>query len=126
VSGEVLLGKAILLLEDEPLIAFNLQEELIDVGASVTWVITCREALDLVDGQRFDCAVLDYQLRDGPCSEVAQACRDQQIPFIISTGSHGEATDDLGAIAVLRKPFRADDLVAAIASSLRCKSIGQA
>lgn len=106
--------KSILILEDEPLIAMDLQFAFEDAGAHAVVTISCAEAFDALDRMEFDGAVLDVNLGRGEtCEPVAIHLREQRIPFLLHTGDldrAGEALRDLEA-PILAKPSGADHVV---------------
>ena len=62
----------VLVLEDEALIALNLQDELQDAGYEVAGPFTtCAAALEWLQTETPDTAILDAALKDGPCREIA-------------------------------------------------------
>jgi DNA-binding response OmpR family regulator len=79
----------VLLLEDEALIALNLQDELQDAGYEVAGPFTtCSAALDWLRMATPDMAILDAALKDGPCREIALELSRREVPFTIYSG-HG-------------------------------------
>ena len=106
--------KCILILEDEPLIAMDLQLAFEDAGAEAVVTVSCDEAFEAMDGAEFDGAVLDVNLGKGePCEPVAVELRARGVPFLLHTGDldrAGEALRDLDA-PILAKPSGADDVV---------------
>jgi DNA-binding response OmpR family regulator len=79
----------VLVLEDEALIALNLQDELQDAGYAIAGpFITCAAALEWLGTHTPDAAVLDAALKDGPCREIAQELSRREVPFLIYSGHH--------------------------------------
>jgi DNA-binding response OmpR family regulator len=77
----------ILLLEDEALIAFNLQDELQDAGYEVAGPFgDCSAALEWLQTAKPDAAILDATLNDGSCHGVAVELTRRGIPFLIHSG----------------------------------------
>ncbi len=106
--------KSILILEDEPLIAMDLQFAFEDNGAAAIVTVSCEEAFEALDRSRFDGAVLDVNLGKGEtCEPVAIELRKRNIPFLLHTGDldrAGEALRDLEA-PIVAKPSGAEDVV---------------
>ncbi len=110
----------ILVVEDEPFISLMLDEMLkelgFDVAASVSRVAA---ALDFIGKENFDLALLDVNLGTEKIDPVADLLAQSGCPFVFTTG-YGQS----GAPAahadhvVLQKPFRIDDLAAALQSEL--------
>jgi DNA-binding response OmpR family regulator len=108
-------GKTVLILEDEPLIAFDLEIYLAEAGGRVMIARTCAEALSLLQTERIDMAALDFQVGDETCERVAWTCRQLGTPFVITTGYPAEQ-DQLGAAHWLVKPFNSSSLLAVLAT----------
>jgi DNA-binding response OmpR family regulator len=78
-----------LVLEDEALIALNLQDDLQDAGYEVVGPFTtCAAALEWLRTKTPDTAILDAALKDGPCREVALELSRREVPFLIYSGHH--------------------------------------
>ena len=76
-----------LILEDEALIALNLQDELQDAGYAVVGPFTdCSAALDWLRTATPDMAILDATLNDGSCHSVAAELSRREVPFLIYSG----------------------------------------
>ena len=76
----------VLVVEDEPLIAFYLEEMLAGIGCFVIGPApTVARALDLLCQEEPDLAVLDVNLRRERATPVAEALRARNIPFALTT-----------------------------------------
>ena len=60
-----LADKTILVVEDEALIALDLEGALCDAGANVLIATTVHKAADLIERSEISAALVDYKLRDG-------------------------------------------------------------
>ena len=79
----------VLVLEDEALIALNLQDDLQDAGYEVAGPFTtCAAAPIWLQTETPDTAILDAALKDGPCREVALELSRRDVPFLIYSGHH--------------------------------------
>jgi DNA-binding response OmpR family regulator len=77
----------VLILEDEALIALNLQDELQDAGYTVAGPFTtCSAALEWLGIATPSMAILDAALNDGSCSNVAAELNRREVPFLIYSG----------------------------------------
>lgn len=76
----------VLLLEDEPLIAMDVEMTLGDAGFGVCTVVSCAEANAWLDRNRPDVAIIDIELRDGRCTGVVARLVAANIPFIVHSG----------------------------------------
>ncbi len=104
-------GRAILIVEDEPLIAMMLEDFLESMGHRVVGTVeTVAEGLARVAQGGFDVAILDVHLKDGErIWPVADALAAKSIPFILATGGHIEPPPpEHCGVPVLSKPFTID------------------
>ena len=84
----------ILLLEDEALIAIDVERTLADgqVGQA-TSLASCAGALKWLETNTPDVAVVDIFLRDGECDEVAEILVARGVPLVIHSARRGVASD---------------------------------
>jgi CheY-like chemotaxis protein len=102
----------ILIVEDEMLVAMNIEDMLIDLGHEVAGLASRLDAALALAGEGgFDAAMLDVNLAGEQSFPVADLLRDRGIPYLFATGYgiQGIAEAHRGA-PVLQKPFRASDL----------------
>ena len=116
-----LVGRRILVVEDEMMIAMLVEDMLAELGCSVVGPAHALDvALNLArTEQGIDAALLDVNLGGQPVFAVADALREKGVPAIFSTG-YGDAglrDVDRGS-QVLQKPFRAGDLAKALSAAL--------
>lgn len=104
-----------LLLEDEPLIAMDLKAILEEAGFSVVTVVSCRDADDWLRMFRPDIAVVDIELRDGPCDRIAEQLIEDGVPFIVHSGDHPStyAGTPFASAPWIGKPQQAGELASA-------------
>ncbi|RED13194.1 response regulator [Pontivivens insulae] len=86
-----LAGQTILLAEDEPLIALNLEMVLEEEGATVI-AVTHIGRTDHVDPGKISGAILDVQLADGEVYDLADRLYAEGVPIVFHSG-HAERTD---------------------------------
>jgi DNA-binding NtrC family response regulator len=89
VAQNVLVGKRLLIVEDEYMIADDLASALEEAGAEVVGPAgTVEDALELVqlNRGRLDGAVLDVNLRDERVYPVADVLASRGVPFVLATG----------------------------------------
>jgi CheY-like chemotaxis protein len=80
-------GRRLLIVEDELLIALELQSIVEQLGGTVVGPAGSAEgALQLLSDTTPDAALLDVNLREARVTPVAQACRDRSVPFALVTG----------------------------------------
>ena len=111
----------ILVLEDQMLIAMDVEATLTDHGARrIVTASSAAEALSRLRDGLPDLAVLDVNLGQGTSIPVAQELRRKGIPFVFATGYGDKAVipPELKDAPMVRKPFDGESLVAALASVL--------
>ena len=117
----LLIGRRILVAEDEALLAMSVEDELRSAGAEVIGLASSvAEALRLLTaspaGNGVDAVVLDLQLRDGFARPVAERLFSLRIPFVITTGYACPGDEGVFSGApCLVKPCRPGDLLMALA-----------
>lgn len=83
-------GLRVLVLEDQFLIALEIEDVLARLGCTVLGPFsTVARALDLLGRVRVDFAILDVNLGDELSTPVAEALRARGVPFALSTGYDG-------------------------------------
>ena len=110
-----------LVLEDEPIIAIDIELELQELGATVARAETLAEARDAITAKLPDAAVLDYSLMSGKNSEpIAKLLDGEGVPYIFYSGDldrHGESITRFGK-PIVAKPAAAGDVLEALAKLL--------
>lgn len=106
----------ILVVEDDGLIALNIENTLQDAGVGeVILLASVEDALVALDAVRFTAAVLDVQLgRHGRTYAVAERLRQERVPFVFSSGSD-EIADAFRDVPLIMKPFSSEQLITALA-----------
>ena len=118
--SDLLDGLRVLLLEDEPLIAMDVEQLCLDNGAAE--VITVR-ALEEIDPQAaascVDVAIVDLMLGGVPTLDFARRLQQAGMPFVFASG-HSDA-DEIHAsfpeVAFVAKPYAGADLMNAVAAA---------
>jgi len=106
----------ILVVEDEAMLAFALEESLIDAGFEIAGVAGRLEtALAMIEGSVFDAAVLDANLAGVSAGPAATALKARGLPFIIVSGYFLEQLPSAfsGALC-LQKPCPPERIVQAL------------
>lgn len=100
-------GKRILIVEDEVLIALDMESILAEFGHTVEVAASVAEADSILAAKRIDVAVLDYQLQDGTSMPLAGKLRGLHVPFVICSGNSAleDLADAFRNAPVLAKPF---------------------
>jgi PAS domain S-box-containing protein len=109
-------GKRILIVEDEPLVAMELESNLTAAGCEVIGPAgTLEQAKSLVAQREFDAALVDVNLAGHAVDEIAAALTQKNCPFAFVTGYGREALPRGFRDAVLLgKPFGRAQVLAAV------------
>lgn len=102
-----LVGRTVLLVEDESLVALLIEDVLTEAGCHVVLAMRLCEGLEIAKTATLDLAVLDVNLGDGKDSyPVASELRRRGIPFMFAIG-YGAAglSADFRDEAVIQKPY---------------------
>lgn len=116
--------KRIFLVEDDRMIAKNLVRLLQAEGFTVTHASDQKEAVFMLDKNKYDLALVDISLPDGNgftvCTEIKQILN---IPVIFLTASGDESSVvtglNMGADDYIIKPFRPREFIARVKTALR-------
>ena len=113
-------GKRILLVEDEPLVAMEMESELTSQGLEVIGPATNLEsAIQMIAGHTFEAALVDANLGGKSVEEVAAALAQKGVPFAFATGYGREALPTaFRNAALLSKPFDPDSLISVVSKLL--------
>src|SRR3954469_2267215 len=106
-----------LVAEDQALIALALEAALEEVGIEIAGPFgSCAEALTWVERHTPELALLDFKLRDGPCTTLVTTLLGRGVPVIITAGCpHGPRTwPELCDVFWLEKPLDPARLLALI------------
>ena len=103
-DDKFLSDRRVLVVEDEMLVAMQIEDMLIDFGCtSITLAATVDSALGAIAENMFDLATLDVNLDGTRSFAVAEALSDRRIPFAFATGYGVDKR--FGDRAVLNKPY---------------------
>ena len=109
-------GRRILLVEDEAVIAFAVEDMLTDLGFEVLGpAFRLDEAVELAASAAVDAAILDVNLNNQRSYAVADELKRRGVPFLFATG-YGAAgiPEQWRRWPVIQKPFQLKTLVKAL------------
>jgi CheY-like chemotaxis protein len=114
-------ARRILVVEDEFLVALDLEDLLTTMGYQVVGPAShLRDAIEFAREEQLDFAVLDINVAGAQSFPVADILRNRNIPFVFSTGYGTEGlVDGYRNEMVLRKPYAHEDLRRAIAALIK-------
>jgi hypothetical protein len=119
-SAGTLTGARLLVVEDEPMVALELEAELTDAGAVVIGPVgTVEAAARLIEAEPLDAALLDANLAGRPVDSLAAALAARGVPFAFASGyGRSGLPEGFRDRPLLGKPFGAEALVAVVGSLL--------
>jgi DNA-binding response OmpR family regulator len=124
-DAAALAGKHVLLVEDEFLIAIDIERILSEgVGAKVTTTHRTALAFEIISSQGpFDVAVLDFKLDHETSLPIAERLGAAGVPFVFLTGAPAEAGNlaHFGGVPIVAKPFDEDTLLAALKGAIAAR-----
>lgn len=112
-ADRTLKGLRILIIEDEPLVAIDIEDALLQAGADVVGVgTTVEKALALADIPDLDGAIIDLRLHGRSVRDVMRRLADRRTPYVLYTGAEGTQTaGHWPAAPVVIKPARMEHLL---------------
>ena len=112
-----LAGIKVLLIEDEPIVAMGIADQLVEVGAIIVGPFgTVRQALKAVQAVELDVAVVDFVLADGDSVPVQDALDRKGVPFVVLTAYPPVTVRRNPNQQILSKPVTADLLCSTVAA----------
>jgi DNA-binding response OmpR family regulator len=114
-----LTGRSILVIEEETLVALQLEEQLHRAGAKVLGARRLREALHMAEHPALSAAVVNLRLGSDSTSRVCRRLSELGIPFVLHT--RYDATEALRSwpdAPVVSKPADGHVIVSSVAELL--------
>lgn len=107
----------LLVVEDEPLVAFDTEHFLTDAGYEIVATMDrVAQAVELIaSGTALDLVLVDVSLADGSGLDVARAAAEHNVHVLFVTGNCPVEAATLAA-GCLAKPYAQRDLIGAIAA----------
>jgi CheY-like chemotaxis protein len=102
-------GRRVLIVEDEALIAFLLEELVQELGYPVAAVANTLDTAMEVEPASFDIAILDVLLNGKPVYPFADTLVSRRTPFAFATGG-GTIPEAYRGVLLLQKPFQQESL----------------
>ncbi len=109
----MLTAKKVLIVEDEAMIAFDLEDVVMSRGAKAAVCLDLETALKKVEADDFDVAILDYNLGGRTVLPVADTLQAKGVPIVFNTAMadfENLSARYIGAM-VCRKPANEAELV---------------
>jgi DNA-binding response OmpR family regulator len=105
-----------MIVEDQVLIGLSLEAYLEDMGFGVGESLpSAAEALEWLRTNAPSFAIVDYTLKDGPCTALVRTLQERGVPFVIySAHDRRVAPPELQDVAWINKPCDRKVLIAAL------------
>jgi len=123
-DGRIFEGRRILIVEDEPLLAMELETNLNALGCkTLRSAATLNAAKAAIGDSGCDAALVDVNLGGRQADELAVALTRKNIPFAFVTGYGREGLPaGFKEVAILSKPFAKEELLVVLAQLLQLSS----
>ncbi len=119
-------GMRVLVVEDEAIVSMLLEEFLEELGCEITGTASrFDDALEKAGSLTLDLALLDVNLAGQLSYPVAEILLGRGVPVVFSTGyGAGALPEALHGVTVLSKPFRHNQLAAAMQAAWEGVGLG--
>jgi two-component SAPR family response regulator len=119
-TADVLQGCRVLIVEDEMLLAMELEALIAEQGGAIIGpASTVDRALALLDQERPDAAILDANLNGMTAAPVAAALKAQGVPFVLASGYASHSLEpELRDVPRITKPVDHNQLLRTLAGVL--------
>jgi CheY-like chemotaxis protein len=105
----------ILIVEDEPWVAMDLEMMIIEIVAATVVVEGSVAETKKVLDEALDFAFLDVDVTNGKTLEIANILERKHVPFVFVSGSpQEERPSDLRSVPFIPKPFHAAQIESAL------------
>jgi DNA-binding response OmpR family regulator len=113
-------GRRVLVVEDNPLLAHDLDDALTERGVKVVGpALDFATGLALVREDSLDGAVLDIDIGGTPVWPIARGLRDDGVPFVFVSADCGKGLpEDLRGSECISKPARTDAILVSVAAAI--------
>ena len=120
-----LAGRRVLIVEDEAMISALIEIIVGDAGCSIVGpVATSEQALELIEREPLDAALLDVRVNDHDVYAVADALSGREIPFIFVSGfARKQLPPRYRHCAYIAKPFSPDMILTRLNEAVAGKGL---
>jgi DNA-binding response OmpR family regulator len=117
----MLKNKAILVVEDEPMIAAMLDDLLTDLGCRVVGpAFSLAQAQELLEGCDCHAAIVDLNLGGTLAHPLIEALKGRGVPVVVATGYGADPADLPDGCRVVAKPYAIQHVEQALRDCLGC------
>jgi CheY-like chemotaxis protein len=115
---------SVFVVEDEALVALNLEDMLVDLGFRIeASAMRLEQALDIVErGCAADVAILDVNLAGKPVFAVAERLAETGIPIVFATGyGRSGLPEQWQSSQVLQKPYTMEQIAGCLNAAIAAR-----
>ena len=106
-----LIGKRILVVDDEAVVSVDYRYQLLDAGATPAGFVPSNEAaMSFLETHPVDAVIVDHCLQDGTSEPVVAWLIAHHVPFVMVSGWVEKLKGSTTAMAILEKPASPADL----------------
>jgi DNA-binding response OmpR family regulator len=114
-----LVGKRILIVDDEPVVSVDYRYQLLDVGATPAgFAPSNRAAMRYLETHAVDAVIVDHRLQDGTSEPVVAWLVAHHVPFVIVSGWVEKLRGTTSTASILEKPASPTDLWKALSEAV--------
>ena len=111
--------KLLLLVEDEPLIALDVEHQLRNAGAHVITAAYLDTALPMTEHPLLSGAIVDLRLGVESAIPILRRLAHRHLPFVVHTGYAADAVQrEWPSVSIIQKPAVPDEILEALSRSL--------
>ena len=112
-------SETILIVEDDALIALDIEMSLHEMGFEVVSAVSVAEALPIIAGRKIAFAILDFKLQQHDTGPIADALAQKGVPFAVCSGSDmSTASRVFAGVPLIPKPFSTEVLQQTVLQAL--------
>jgi DNA-binding response OmpR family regulator len=116
---DLFLRKLVLVVEDEPLIALDVEDQLRKAGARVIAAGYLDAALYMTEHPDLSAAVVDLRLGADSAIPICRRLAHRNLPFVVHTGHSPDAIErEWPSVPIIQKPATPDEITDALSRSL--------
>jgi ActR/RegA family two-component response regulator len=110
--------KLVLLVEDEPLIALDVERDLRNAGARVIAAGYLDAALCMTEHPELSAAVVDLRLGADSAMPICRRLANRKLPFVVHTGYAADAVErEWPSVPIIQKPSWPHEITDALSPS---------
>jgi DNA-binding NtrC family response regulator len=123
VYSNALTCERLLVAEDDPIIAADLEEALEDEGATIFPAWDVIQALRLIQTRALSAAVIETKLYTDNAEPVCEALSEHQVPFIFYSGWPDRPSNRWSAVPFVSKPAQVPVIIGALKYALSASKL---